>query len=153
MERNKKEKVKLDTLWNSHSIAVQAIKKTSALSLVTLWMHISTTPTSTCNLCFVVIYLECWVFFLSDKTTQTGEHSFMQTLDWCQLDWRGMKSCKEKLGASYPAAPRCRHIKERSEAFWYRGEDSRTSFSPDSSPQCAFVDYCLVFPRRAPHRR
>jgi len=25
--------------------------------------------------------------------------------------------CTEKLGASYPAAPRCRHIKERSEAF------------------------------------
>ena len=61
--------------------------------------------------------------------------------------------CKEKLGASYPAAPRCRHIKERSQAFWYRGEDSRTSFNLDSLPQCAFVDYCLVFPRWMPHRR
>lgn len=61
--------------------------------------------------------------------------------------------CKEKLGASYPAAPRCQHIKERSRAFWYRGEDSRTSFNPDSSPQRAFVDYCLVFPKWMPHRR
>lgn len=83
---------------------------------------------------------------------QTGEHSFMQTLDWCQLDWQGINK-KKKLGASYPAASRCWHIKERNKAFWYRGEDSRTSLNPDSSLECAFVDYCLVFPRRTLHRR
>lgn len=110
--------------------------------------HISTWPVFCRRVFGVLSVLLEW----QNHFMQTGEHLFMQTLDWCQLDWQGMNA-KEKLGASYPAAPRCRHIKERSEAFWYRGEDSRTSFNPGSSPQCVFVDYCLVFPRRMPHRR
>ena len=151
--KNKKQKVELGAHWKRHPSTEHSIKKTSGLSLVTTYTclqntHINIRPLF-CSRTFGVLSV---LFEWQNHFMQTGEHSFMQTLDWCQLDWQG-DECKEKLGASYPAAQRCRHIKERSEAFWYRGEDSRTSFNPDSSHQCAFVDYCLVFPRRTAHRR
>lgn len=115
--------------------------------------HISTQPVFCSRVFGVLSVLLEW----QNHFMPTGEHSFMQTLDWCQLDWQGMNARKgkkkKKLGASHPTEPRCRHIKERSEAFRYGGKDRRTSFSPDTSPQCAFVDCCLVFPRRAPHKR
>lgn len=72
---------------------------------------------------------------------QTGERRLTQTL--ADVSWTdGGGERRGKLGASHPAAPRRRHIKERS---W---GGLRTGFSPDNSPKCAFVDYRLVFPRR-----
>lgn len=60
---------------------------------------------------------------------------------------------QRKAGGIIPSSTKVPAHQREKQSFWYRGEDSRTSFNPDSSPQRAFVDYCLVFPKWMPHRR
>ena len=88
-----KEKVKLDQHWNSPPSTLQAIKKTSGPSLVTAFAYLRNTHVNTrplfcpCMFGVLSVLLEWQNHFM-----QTGEHSFMQTLDWCQPDWRGMNA-------------------------------------------------------------
>lgn len=99
--------------------------------------HMSKTPTSTSwtlffNVMFVVLSVRPeW----QNRFMQTGEDSFMQTLDWCQLDWQGMNA-KKSWGHHTQQHWGASTSKRKARFFWYRGEDNRTSFNPDSSPQC-----------------
>lgn len=56
--------------------------------------------------------------------------------------------CKEKLGASYPAALRCQYIKEKSTFFFDTEGRITGQASTLTVHHSAFVDYRLVFPRR-----
>lgn len=111
--------------------------KTPWASLVILYTYVKNTNINIWTLFFSVMFVVLSVRpEWQNRFMQTGEDSFMHTLDWWQLDWQGMNAKKswghhtqQHWGAS-TSKRKARFF------FWYRGEDNRTSFNPDSSPQC-----------------
>lgn len=77
---------------------------------------------------------------------QTGEDSFMQTLDWCQLDWQGMNA-KKSWGHHTQQHRGAGTSKRKAQFFDTEGRITGQA-STLTVHHSAFVDYRLVFPRR-----
>lgn len=122
--------------------------KTPWASLVILYTYVKNTNINIWTLFFSVMFVVLSVRpEWQNRFMQTGEDSFMHTLDWWQLDWQGMNA-KKSWGHHTQQHWGASTSKRKARFFFYTEGRITGQASTLTVHHSAFVDYRLVFPRR-----